>query len=69
MNYGQLTRIFIFVIVAIIALYDLWVAAFGGAGQTISLQLFKMTDSEFRGKTLLFAFGYFAGHVLGRIDK
>ena len=69
MNWQRATRIFIFVIVAIIALYDLAAAAFGGADGTISLQLFHMTGDEFKAKSLLFAAGYLCGHIFGRVDK
>lgn len=68
MSLALITRRAIFVMVVVIALFDIYVAAFGGPGATISLQLFGMSGGEWRGKTLTFAFGYIAGHIFGRID-
>ena len=62
------TRRFIFIVIALVAIYDIFVAAFGGPGTTVSLQGFCETGGNWRGKTLTLAVGYFIGHVLGRID-
>jgi hypothetical protein len=69
MNYALITRRVVFGVTVAILLFDLWVAAFGGSGATISLQGFYLTGSSFRGKSLLFAIGYLCGHIFGRIDS
>ena len=68
-NWPLICRRFIFIAVALIALVDLYFAAFGGAEGTISLQLFHMTFESFRKTTLVLSIGYILGHCLGRIDK
>jgi hypothetical protein len=72
MNWGLLTRRVIFVGVFLTLLFDLWVAAFGGPGTTISLVLFDLTGGDavsFRERTLLLGTGYVVGHILGRVDS
>ena len=69
MTWSRATRIFMFVVAAIIGLYDLAAAAFGGAEGTVTLQLWHLTSEDFKKTTLALAIGYFLGHILGRIDK
>ena len=69
MNWSLWTRRFIFIIVIIIAIYDLAAATFGSQGSTISLQLWYMTGANWKAASLAFGLGYIMGHMLGRVDK
>lgn len=69
MNLARLCRIVIFSLMAIIGLFDLYLAAFGSPGDTISLQGFCITGNAWRYKSLTIAIAYMAGHIFGRIDK
>jgi hypothetical protein len=72
MNWGQICRIVIFSVTILVLLFDLFLAAFGGQGSTISLQGFDMSGGAmiaFREKSLLLCVGYLIGHIFGRIDK
>jgi hypothetical protein len=71
-DWALLTRRVIFGATVLVLLFDLFVAAFGGPGSTISLQGWYMTGDKtipFREKSLLLAVGYLVGHIFGRIDK
>jgi hypothetical protein len=72
MNLGRICRIAIFSTTILILLFDLFLAAFGQAGSTISLQLFHMVGGStvnFQQKSLLLCVGYLVGHIFGRIDN
>lgn len=72
MNVARICRIVIFAAVIVVLLFDLWLAAFGGPGATISLQGFGITGGDlvsFQERSLLLCIGYLIGHVFGRIDK
>jgi hypothetical protein len=53
-------------------LFDLALAAFGGHGNTISLQTFYQLSGGdrilFKERSFILAVGYIIGHLFGRID-
>jgi hypothetical protein len=70
-DFGLLCKRVLFVGVFLILLFDLFLAAFGGPGTTISLVLFNLTGGDlmsFQERTLLLGVGYVVGHIFGRID-
>lgn len=71
MDWALLVRRVIFFGTFLVLLFDLFVAAFGGPGSTISLQGWFITGSDtrpFRETSLLLAIGFVLGHILGRVD-
>jgi hypothetical protein len=64
---GLLCRRVVFFTVIAILLFDLYLYAFGGHESTITDQLQWAT--YVRHGTLIFCFGYIAGHIFGKVDS
>lgn len=72
MDWGLFCRRAIFFSIIAILVFDAFLAAFGTAGATISLQAFGMTggwDIQWHERRLLMATFFTIGHIFGRIDR
>lgn len=64
MNYKKITIIFIVVMIAIIAGYDVWVIASSGSENSISM---TMIEWSYKYPVFTFAMGFVMGHLFWRV--